>query len=819
MIPILYDSTETAFVSNGLGRLRDVVSCVVTEERNGIYECDFEYPVDGANYDLIKCGRIIAVAHDDSDDIQPFDIVSFSRPIDGVVSFHAVHVSYRQSKLTVSGTNINSLSAALTLLQSAQPSNPFNYWTNMTSSALFPAADGVPRSVRQMLGGIEGSILDTYGGEYEWDKWSVKLWGARGQALDLSIRYGLNLMGYDEEVDYSETYTSCVPFWIGSDDNNTVVKGGKVSTGAVPFDGRESCIPLDLTEKFDEQPTTQQLENLAASLMDSHRVFAPSQNITIEFTRLQDSEEYASYSELLECRLCDSINVIFPMYETSSRFKIVKTVYDVLEERFTEMELGSLSTTLSEALGLSGGNSPSVSDVRLAQSAADAQVSANYANGILSGMEAAATAANTTLNGIYATAEAASDTLADMQVAATAANTTLNGIYADAEASKSTLADMQAAATAANTTLTGIYQDAADAQTAAENAQTSADSALVSLSTVEDVVGVLNWITAHGTMTLTSDVAINPAHVYFVVDPAGDYVVGGTHYSIVAEPKLADIGTYYELSVDESVQNYVATHVVVDTEGLWLIPDSGGNKVLIATGAGSSYTTAGTYIIGKVNGVDTVFARFTQSGATMTTKDSGGNVVEIANLGYGLGTSESGTATTPYYTLGTRQTSSTWFPTYSSSNTYALGAGCTYNGTKYICNTAITTAEAWNASHWQLYIGNYSTAEGEYLIASGGNSHAEGRYTKANGYCSHAEGGPSGSPIDGPTANGDFSHAEGTGSHANGGKSHAEGGWSVANGFCSHAQNQETIADGDNQTALGKYNVADSTSADRKSVV
>lgn len=137
MIPILYDSNETAFVSNGLCRLKDVISCTVTEERNSIYECDFEYPVTGANYDLIQCGRIIAVTHDETGDIQPFDIVSFSRPINGVVTFHAVHISYRQSKLTVSGTNISSLTDALTLLTTAKPTNPFGYWTDKTSDALF----------------------------------------------------------------------------------------------------------------------------------------------------------------------------------------------------------------------------------------------------------------------------------------------------------------------------------------------------------------------------------------------------------------------------------------------------------------------------------------------------------------------------------------------------------------------------------------------------------------------------------------------------------------------------------------------------------
>ena len=358
MIPILYDSGESAFVSNGLCRLRDIISCTVTEERNGIYECDFEYPVTGANYEQIKCGRIIAVTHDETDDIQPFDIVSYSRPVDGVVSFHAVHISYRQSRLTASGTNINSLADALDLLKTSEPNNPFNYWTDMDSSAAFGAADGVPHTVRQMLGGMEGSILDSYGGEYEWDKWTVKLWGSRGTESNFTIRYGVNLMEYDEDVDYSSTYTACIPFWKGNNNGaDAIVIGNKVNADVTPYDGREACIPLDLSDKFQELPTRQDLEDAAASLMRSNQVFNPAQTIKVNFIRLQDTSDYAQYESLLKCKLCDTISVVFPMYDMTGSFKIVKTVYNALEERFDEMELGTLSMSLSEALGINTSDS------------------------------------------------------------------------------------------------------------------------------------------------------------------------------------------------------------------------------------------------------------------------------------------------------------------------------------------------------------------------------------------------------------------------------------------------------------------------------
>lgn len=355
MIPILFEKTETAFDSNGLGRLRDCISCVVTEERNGIYECDFEYPIDGVNYDRIQLGRIIGVEHDESSDIQPFDIVGYSRPINGIVTFHCTHISYRQCAMTVSGTNINSLADAFTMLGTATPTNPFTYWTDKTSTGFLASADGIPHSVRQVLGGMEGSILDAYGGEYEWDKWTVKLWASRGEVKPFSIRYGVNLTDYNEEVDYSDTYTSVIPYWSGQDTNgnDVIVKGSKQTASYPSFNGMDRCIPLDVTDKFESKPTQAQVEAQGLSYINTNQTYLPSQNITVDFVRLSESAEYAQFKSLQSCKLCDSINVYFPMYQTEGQFKIVRTEYDVLQERYSKLELGTLSTSLAEALGIS----------------------------------------------------------------------------------------------------------------------------------------------------------------------------------------------------------------------------------------------------------------------------------------------------------------------------------------------------------------------------------------------------------------------------------------------------------------------------------
>lgn len=357
MIPILYEKNEAIFSSNGRGRLRDCISCKVTEERNGIYECDFEYPVTGAHYDDIICGRIIAVKHDDTNDVQPFDIVGRTNPIDGVVSFHAVHISYRQTKLVASPRNINSLSAALTALESSTPANPFTYSTDLTSDAHLGAADGIPKTVRSILGGVEGSILDTYGGEYKWDKWNVYLLGSRGVDRNITVRYGVNMTSYNEELDYSGTYSQVIPYW---SDGTKTVKGDAISYGDANYNGRVECVPMDLSDKFESKPTKAQVNTLAQSRINALQPTLPAQNISVKFVRLSDSPEYAHLKDLQKCELCDTVKVVFPLYNMSGRFKVVKTVYDVLLERFDSMELGTLSTTLAEALGVTSGGSGGV---------------------------------------------------------------------------------------------------------------------------------------------------------------------------------------------------------------------------------------------------------------------------------------------------------------------------------------------------------------------------------------------------------------------------------------------------------------------------
>lgn len=241
---------------------------------------------------------------------------------------------------------------------------------------------------------------------------------------------------------------------------------------------------------------------------------------------------------------------------------------------------------------------------------------------------------------------------------AAAAKAAADQAVEDAEAASEAATQAQAQASAASAA-------AGRAETSASAATEAANGAVKGLAQVEDVVGVLNWINQHGTMTSQAGTTFDENKVYFIVDPSGDYVVGGTHYSLVTNPVATDIDSYYCLFVDESIQNYVATHIAVNTEGLWLIPEdnatpqSSSKKVLIAVGGrGHTYPDAGTYIIDKIDGVDCVLAKFGANGAIVGQEN--GTHIEIGDsrftVYYADGSTEAVTISEGLVEVGERST-------------------------------------------------------------------------------------------------------------------------------------------------------------------
>ena len=216
--PILYPANESEFVNNGLGRLSEATKCLVTEERNGQYELEMVYPITGLHYADICEERIIAARHDDSGDIQPFRIYKITRPMNGMVTVYARHISYQLSKVTVTPFTANTCADALEgMLTHAEGDCPFSIWTDRLLEANFSV--NVPSTFRSLLGGVSGSILDVFGpGEYEWDKFTVKFHSHRGRDDSVMIRWGKNMTDVKKTTDSGSIWTGVLPFWSGMDE-------------------------------------------------------------------------------------------------------------------------------------------------------------------------------------------------------------------------------------------------------------------------------------------------------------------------------------------------------------------------------------------------------------------------------------------------------------------------------------------------------------------------------------------------------------------------------------------------------------------------
>lgn len=376
MKPILYAGDETAFTSNGLGRLADVTRCLVTEERNGVYLCEFDIPVTSPMYSLIQEGRYVGAIHDDRHDLQPFEIYARSAPIDGLVTFYAHHVSYKLRNVILKPFEASSCAQALQRMQTQTYNpNPFTFWTDKDVSA--PFKNDVPASCRSLLAGQEGSILDVYGtGEYEFDLWAVKLHLHRGGDSGVSIRYGVNLTDIEQETDISESYSAIAPFW-RSEDGETVVtlpegyvvspnapvqlfpwttdtgeymtdKDGEIIEFAVP---QITVAPVDMSGDFEEAPTEEQLRQLAVQRLASGKPWLPKENIKISFVDLAHTEDYKDVAALQRVSLCDRVNVYCgPLGVAAESMQVARTVYNVLAETYDEMELGEPSATYADAI-------------------------------------------------------------------------------------------------------------------------------------------------------------------------------------------------------------------------------------------------------------------------------------------------------------------------------------------------------------------------------------------------------------------------------------------------------------------------------------
>ena len=347
MIPILYEGTETSFTTNGLGRLSDAITCKVKEERNGSYELEMTYPVSGIHFEDITEGKIILAQPHDGGLTEPFIIYRIEKPINGICTIKGEHISYRLCDIVAMPFTAGTIQEAFGLIPSkSATSNPFNFTTDIVSSVGYTLDH--PMSVRGMLGGESGSILDTYGqGDYEFSRFDVTLHSERGADNGVTLRYGKNITDLKNVIDMSNVYTGIVPYW--TDGENTVVLPEKVilseHTGDYPF---YIIKPVDFSSDYEEQPTEAQLRDRAQRYITNNEGWKIRNNITVSFVALWDTEEYKEIAPLERVNLCDTVHVKYGPLGVDFSTKVVKTDYNVLLERYNSITLGDTYYSLND---------------------------------------------------------------------------------------------------------------------------------------------------------------------------------------------------------------------------------------------------------------------------------------------------------------------------------------------------------------------------------------------------------------------------------------------------------------------------------------
>ena len=346
MIPMLYESTETEFGRSGvICFLGECISCIVTEELNSIYECEFVYPVTGRYYSEIIEGRFVGVRHDDKpEDIQPYEIYKKSASLSGRVTFYAHHLSYGASRVIIapmSGSNPASIMSAFK--SNSINANPYTFWSSKGGNAPFELT--VPTSMRTALMGKKDSVLSTYGGEFEFDKWQIKLHGSRGVKTDVTIRYGKNLTGIDQTINTENLYNAIIPYWSGKIEGVDVLIMPEGDDRIVTVEDVSEVKPIakDFSSDFKNAPEVSDLIAKAEQVLRDETPWIPKENIKVSFIHLWQTDEYENVASLQRVSIGDKVSVYYPQLGvTAEDFEVIKTVYNVLDERYDSMELGTV---------------------------------------------------------------------------------------------------------------------------------------------------------------------------------------------------------------------------------------------------------------------------------------------------------------------------------------------------------------------------------------------------------------------------------------------------------------------------------------------
>lgn len=353
MIPILYKADAVDFSTFGIGALSECTLCEVTEERNGAFECTLKYPVTGILFSELKNERLIKAKPNDTSKEQLFRIYRITTPINGIVTIYAQHISYDLSniaELMWSSAMISPSLAMSRLFTKTATTHNFKCSTDFSSAKPFSVSK--PMSVRACLGGVEGSMLDLWGGEYEWDNFKVILHTKRGKDNGVVIEYGKNLTEMEQDNDFTDVYTDILPYAVFSDESTEkVVTLSEITLPIIDNPTRQKTLIKDFTEFFEDKASINEnsLRNKAKNFIKANPLGVETPSLTVAFEPLWKQPEYSAILERVS--LCDTVTIRHSALGITAKSKVIKTVYDSLAEKYVSITLGTAKSNFVNTVG------------------------------------------------------------------------------------------------------------------------------------------------------------------------------------------------------------------------------------------------------------------------------------------------------------------------------------------------------------------------------------------------------------------------------------------------------------------------------------
>ena len=354
MIPILFKADATNFSTFGIGALADTLSCEVTEERNGAYECVMKYPITGAFYTEIRKERLIKAKPNDTSKPQAFRIYRITKPLNGIVTIYAQHISYDLTAIATPAWTSSPITPQLAIehvFNAALTPHNFTFRTDYTQAKEFSVSK--PKSLRSVLGGSEGSLVSLWGGEFEWDNFNVIHHQGRGTSTGVVIEYGKNLTSLEQDSDITSVYTDLLPYAVITDEdgNETVITLTEqiLPIAETSLVQRKTLIK-DFTDSFDMDAviTEEALRAKAEKYIEDNPLGVESPELKISFEPLWKQPEYAAVLERVS--LCDRVTVRHVNLGVQATAKVTKTVYDSLAEKYVSVTLGSIRNSLIDSV-------------------------------------------------------------------------------------------------------------------------------------------------------------------------------------------------------------------------------------------------------------------------------------------------------------------------------------------------------------------------------------------------------------------------------------------------------------------------------------